>query len=73
MSKYTVSIKSPFTEEELKSIQTKARDFAVLCYRDDSLNRGIAWSTLVSTIHQIIIEETKHNYEFPSIHNPVKG
>lgn len=65
-------IKTPLSQEEMEKLKRESAKFAALCFKDDSLIRAMQWSNLVGVLHQLLIEEINHNFEFPSIVNPNK-
>ena len=60
----------PYNKEQLEEMSKKATKFAAACYESDSLFRGLAWSSLIYSIQQVMEEEKFAGYVFPSICNP---
>ena len=65
-------ITTPLSKEEIEKLKRESAKFAALCFKSDSLIRGMKWSNLVGILHDILIEEVNHNFEFLSITNPNK-
>jgi len=58
------------TKAELETMRDRAARLSKMCFKSDSLFRGIAWSKLAVTVAEVIKEEEIHDFKFPSPHKP---